>query len=128
MSGVFFMNKENVFQVIKAALAGAAVSVFFALGLALFVRVCPLASGVQLAVAQTLKSLSLLLGCMLFLRFDGGWKKGLWTGVLFTLFTYLLFSSVGGFSWSWKILIDLALGLGVGLLSGVAAINLTRSH
>ncbi len=122
------MDKENFLQILKAALTGAAVSVFFALGLALFVRVRPLSGGVQLAAAQTLKSLSLLVGCLLFLRTDGGWKKGLLTGLVFTLFTYLLFSTVGGFVWSWKILIDLALGLGVGLLSGVAAVNLTASR
>lgn len=122
------MNKENVFQVIKAALTGASVSVFFALGLALFVRVCPLSSGVQLAAAQILKAISLTLGCLLFLRTDGGWRKGLWTGAVFTVFCYLLFSSVGGFEWSWKILIDLGLGLGVGLLSGVAAVNLSQTR
>jgi putative membrane protein (TIGR04086 family) len=127
MSGVFFMNKENVLQVIKSALAGAVVSVFFVLGLAFFVRIRPLSSAVQLAVAQTLKSLSLLIGCLLFLRGEGGWRKGLLAGVLFTVLTYLLFSSVGGFAWSWNVVIDLVLGLGVGLFSGIVAVNLTHS-
>ena len=122
------MNKENVFQVIKAAFTGTATSVFFALGLALFARLCPLSSAVQIAVAQTLKAISLALGCLLFLRTDGGWKKGLGAGALFTALTYLLFSSVGGFALSWKVLIDLALGLGVGLSSGVAAVNLAQSR
>ena len=121
------MNKESFLEIVKAALAGVAVSVVFVLGLALFVRLCPLDSGIQLAVAQTLKAISLLLGCLLFLRTDGGWKKGLLAGAVFTLLTYLIFSSVGGFVWSWKILIDLVLGLGVGLFSGIVAVNLTRS-
>lgn len=121
------MNKENVLEVIKSALAGVAVSLVFALGLAFFVRIRPLNSGVQLAVAQTLKSLSLLIGCLLFLRGEGGWRKGLFAGVLFAVLSYLLFSSVGGFAWSWKVLVDLAMGLGVGLFSGIVAVNLTHS-
>ena len=121
------MNKENILEVIKSALAGVAVSVVFVLGLAFFVRIRPLNSTAQLAVAQTLKSLSLLIGCLLFLRGEGGWRKGLFAGVLFAVLSYLLFSSVGGFAWSWKVLVDLAMGLGVGLFSGIVAVNLTHS-
>ena len=115
-------------QSIKSAVAGAVVSVVFALLLSLFLRICPLGATAQLIVAQTLKAVSLAVGCFLFIRTDGGWKKGLLSGVLFTALTYLSFSAIGGFGLSWKLLLDLALGLGVGIFSGVAAVNLSASR
>ena len=115
-------------QSIKSAVAGAVVSVVFALLLALFLHFCPLGETAQLVTAQTLKALSLVVGCVLFIRSEGGWKKGLLAGLLFTALSYLFFSAIGGFGWSWKLLFDLALGLGVGVFAGVAAVNLTRSR
>ena len=119
---------ENVLESVKAAIAGVLISVLFALLLALFVKLVPLGETAQLVFAQTLKGLSLSVGCFRFFRTEGGWKKGLLAGVIFTLLTYVSFSAIGGsFAWSWKILIDLALGLGVGVLSGIAAVNLKKA-
>ena len=119
---------ENVLESVKAAIAGVLISVLFAFLLALFVRFVPLGETAQLVIAQTLKGLSLAVGCFLFFRAEGGWKKGLLAGVIFTLLTHLSFSAIGGsFALSWKVLIDLALGLGVGVLSGIAAVNLKKA-
>ena len=119
---------ENVLESVKAAIVGVLISILFALLLALFVRFVPLGETARQVVAQTLKGLSLAVGCFLFFRVEGGWKKGLLAGVIFTLLTHLSFSAIGGsFVWSWKMLIDLALGLGVGLLSGIAAVNLKKA-
>ncbi len=121
------MHTETLLQSVKAALAGVLLSVVCALVLALIARFAPMSETLQLVLAQTLKALSLAVGCFLFLRTEGGWLKGLFTGVLFALLTYLSFSAIGGFSWSWKILIDLALGVLVGILSGIAAVNLKKA-
>ena len=128
MSEVFFMFTENLLQSVKAAIAGVLFSVVFALLLALIVRFFPIGETAQTVVAQSLKALSLAVGCFLFLRSEGGWKKGLLAGLMFTLLTYLSFSAIGGsFGWSWKVLLDLALGLGVGILAGIAAVNLKKA-
>ena len=112
----------------KAAIAGVVLSILFALLLALVATVAPLGETARQVIAQTLKGLSLAVGCFLFFRTEGGWKKGLLAGVIFTLLTHLSFSAIGGsFVWSWKMLIDLALGLGVGVLSGIAAVNLKKA-
>jgi putative membrane protein (TIGR04086 family) len=121
------MRTEHLIQSIKAAVIGTLLSVVFALLLAVVVHFFPMRDGARLVVAQSLKALSLLMGCMLSLKTEGGWKKGMLTGVLFTMLTYLSFSGIGGFSWSWGILLDLALGVSVGALSGIAAVNLRRS-
>ena len=120
------MQKESFFEVLKSAIAGTAISVLFMLILALISQISSMGSGLRFVLAQSLKALSLAVGCLLFLRTDNGWKKGLVTGVLFTVSTFLLFSFFGGFTLSWTILIDLALGLSVGMLSGIAAVNLTK--
>ena len=119
---------ENLIESVKAAVVGVLCSVVLALLLALLARFVPLGETALLVLAQTLKGLSLSVGCFLSFRAEGGWKKGLLAGVLFTLLTYLSFSAIGGsFGWSWKVLIDLALGLGVGVLSGIAAVNLKKA-
>ena len=119
---------ENVLESVKAAIVGVLISILFALLLALFVKFVPLGETARQVVAQSLKGLSLAVGCFLFFRAEGGWKKGLLAGVIFTLLTHLSFSAIGGsFVWSWKMLIDLALGLGVGVLSGIAAVNLKKA-
>ena len=115
---------ENVLQSVKAAIVGVLLSILFAL----LARFVPLGATVLVVLAQTLKGISLAVGCFLFFRTEGGWKKGLLAGGIFTLLTYLSFSAIGGgFGWSWKVIIDLALGLGVGILSGIAAVNLKKA-
>ena len=119
---------ENILESVKAAIAGVVLSILFALLLALVATVAPLGETARQVIAQTLKGLSLAVGCFLFFRSEGGWKKGLLAGVIFTLLTHLSFSAIGGsFVWSWKMLVDLALGLGVGVLSGIAAVNLKKA-
>ncbi len=119
---------KNVLESVKAAIAGVLISILFALLLALVAKLIPLGETARMVIAQTLKGLSLAVGCFLFFRAEGGWKKGLLAGVIFTLLTHLSFSAIGGsFAWSWKMLVDLALGLGVGVLSGIAAVNLKKA-
>ncbi len=121
------MQTERFIQSFKAALIGVLFSLFFAFALALIVWIFGMGESARLVVAQSLKGLSLAIGCMLAFRGEDGWKKGALAGLIFTLLTYVSFSGIGGFSWSWKILLDLALGLSVGVLSGIAAVNLRQA-
>ena len=119
---------DNLLESVKAAVVGVLLSVLFAFLLALRDRFAPMGETARLVAAQTLKGLSLAVGCFLSFRMEGGWKKGLLAGVIFTLLTHLSFSAIGGdFALSWKVIIDLALGLGVGVLSGIAAVNLKKA-
>ena len=120
------MQTERFIQSFKAAVIGVLFSLLFAFLLALAVWIFGMEDGIRQVVAQTLKALSLVVGCMLALRSEDGWKKGALSGLIFTLLTYVSFSGIGGFAWSWKILLDLALGLSVGVFSGIAAVNLRR--
>lgn len=122
------MQTENLVQSVKAAIFGVIFSLIFALILALIVRLSPMGASAQKIIAQSLKAASLALGCLFCLKSEGGWKKGLLAGVLFTMLTYLSFSAIAGdFGWSWKILLDLFLGLSVGAFAGIAAVNLKKA-
>ncbi len=114
-------------QPVKAAVFATLIGLLFSL---LFAVVCyffPLPPKWLLIVTQTLKAVSLLLGCLLCLSKEGGWWKGLLTGALFTALSFLTFSAVGGdFSLSWLLLLDVLLGLIVGAFGGIAAVNLKR--
>lgn len=117
----------STLQPIKAAVFATLIGFLLSL---LFAVVCyffPLPSKWILIVTQSLKALSLLLGCFLCLSKEGGWWKGLVSGALFTALSFLAFSAVGGdFSLSWLILVDILLGLIVGAFGGIAAVNLKR--
>ena len=119
------MATDNILQSVKGAFTGVIISVVFAFLLSLVAHFFPIGERALTIAAQSLKALSLVLGCFLCFSGEGGWRKGLLAGGLFAMLTYLSFSAIsGGFAWSWKWLIDLALGLGVGFLSGIAAANL----
>lgn len=115
-------------QPVKAAVLSTLLGLVFSLVFAVLCYFFPLPQKIVLIVTQTLKALSLLLGCLLCLSQDGGWWKGLLSGALFTALSFLTFSAVGGdFSLSWLLLVDIALGLFVGALGGIAAVNLKRA-
>ena len=122
------MDTEKLLQPMKAAVAGTVLSVVCALLLAVVLTFAPMGKATLTIVSQTLKAVSLAVACLLFLRDEGGIGKGLLAGVMFTALSYLCFSAIGGdFSASWLILLDFALGIGVGVLSGIAAVNLKRA-
>ena len=87
---------ENVLESIKAAIAGVLISVLFAFLLALIAKFAPMGQTAQLVVAQTLKGLSLAVGCFLFFRKPTGRKQlqqptelKLIFSLVFLLFTYI---------------------------------------
>ena len=114
-------------QPVKAAVFSTLIGLFLCFLFAVIRYFFPMPSGWTLLVVQTLKAVALLLGCLLCLSKEGGWWKGLVSGALFTALSFLTFSAVGGdFSLSWLILLDALIGLIVGALGGIAAVNLKR--
>ena len=119
---------DNLLESVKAAVVGVLLSVLFAFLLALIDRFAPMGETARLVAAQTLKGLSLAVGCFLSFRMEGGWKKGLLAGVIFTLLTHLSFSAIGGdFSLSWLIFAELFIAILSGIICGAVAVNLRRN-
>ncbi|MBQ8319859.1 MAG: TIGR04086 family membrane protein [Clostridia bacterium] len=120
-------NQFSVLQPLKAALFATLLGLAFSLVFAVICYFFPLSPTVIRVIAQTLKAISLALGCFLCLSKEGGWWKGLTAGLLFTALSFLTFSAFGGdFSLSWLIALDLLFGLFVGALGGIAAVNLKK--
>lgn len=120
-------NSVSFLQSVKAAVLATLFSVAFALLFSVFLRFVPLSDKVAAPVCQVLKYVALSLGCMLAVKDDGGWWKGLLAGAVFTALSFLSFSAFGGhFSLTWLILVDLLLGLAVGAAAGVLAVNLRK--
>jgi putative membrane protein (TIGR04086 family) len=118
---------NDAFSIVKGVLFALAVSLLGAIVFAVILRACSLSDKVIYPTNQILKSLSVLLGVFLFTRGEKGWLKGGIIGLLFTAVSYLAFSALGGdFSLSWLIIAELLLGLFVGALSGIIAVNVRR--
>ena len=119
------MVLEKISQAIKAAVAATVISVIFAFVLAVVQYFVPMRATLLIILSQTLKALSLALACLLFLRGEAGIWKGILAGVTFTLLSFLCFNAIGGgLALSWLILLDFALGIGVGAFAGIAAANI----
>jgi putative membrane protein (TIGR04086 family) len=125
------MRNENFFDegfsVIKGVAFSLAVSLLGAIVFAVILRGCSLSDEIIYPVNQTMKSVALSLGALLFVRGEKGWLKGLCMGLAFTALSYLAFSAIGGdFSLSWLIFVELALAALVGGIGGVIAVNIRR--
>ena len=125
------MRNENSFNegfsIVKGVACAVAVSLLGAIVFAVLLRGGFLSDRVIYPINQALKSLSLIVGVLLFIRGEKGLVKGVVVGLLFTAVSYLAFSAVGNdFSLSWLIFVELAVAVLVGGISGILAVNLTR--
>ncbi|MBO4939555.1 MAG: TIGR04086 family membrane protein [Clostridia bacterium] len=115
----------NIFiSILKAAGLSLAFSFLAAVVFAGILRATALPDSVIYPVNQTLKVLSIAIGVLAFVRGEKGWLQGMAASLLFTAFSYLLFSAVGNdFSLSYLLFAELALTLIAGGLCGVIAVN-----
>jgi putative membrane protein (TIGR04086 family) len=115
---------NNFISILKSAGLALAFSFLAAVIFAGILRVTPLPDSVIYPVNQTLKVISIAIGTLAFVRGEKGWLKGMASALLFTAFSYLLFSAVGNdFSLSYLLFAELALTLAAGGLCGVIAVN-----
>lgn len=122
------MNIQSVslWQTVKAAAISIVIGAGLSLAFALTCYFFPLPRTVVLIVTQTVKAVSLLLGCFLCLSGEGGWWKGLISGAVFCALSFLVFSSIAGDGLSVWALVDILVCLLTGALGGIAAVNLKR--
>ena len=119
---------NGFFQVLKGAGFALAFSLLASVVFANVVRFTPLPDSVIYPVNQTVKSVAVCLGTLLFVRGEKGFFKGGGVSLLFTALSYLAFSAFGGdFSLSWLIFAEFAVALLTGTVSGAVAVNLRRN-
>ncbi|MBO5737249.1 MAG: TIGR04086 family membrane protein [Clostridia bacterium] len=118
---------NGIFTIIKATLFALAVSLLAAVGFAVLLRVCSVGEGWIYTINQVVKVVCIALSVFLFVQGEKGWLKGGATGLLFTGFSYLAFSALGGdFSLSWLILVELLIAFLGGAISGILTVNLKK--
>lgn len=114
----------HLIQIAKAVVLAVLFCVVAVLIFSLVLKFASLSETVVKPVNQCIKAFAILFGCFFSLRGEKGWLKGLASGILTVMLTYLVFAMVGGdFSLSWLILAELAFGAVAGLLSGIVAVN-----
>lgn len=116
--------KTDVTDVLKAVLFATLISLALVLIFAIVIRFANVQNKVIMPVNIAIKILSLLFGVMIaFKNPQNGLVKGAISGLVYMLFTFLIFSALSSFkdvSFSWIDLLTLPLA---GALSGIIAVN-----
>ena len=117
--------KTDVTDVLKAVLFATLISLALVLIFAIVIRFANVENKVIMPVNVAIKILSLLVGVLLaFKNPQNGLVKGAISGLLYMLFTFLIFSALNGFkdvTFSWIDLITLPVA---GAISGIIKVNL----
>lgn len=115
-------NGNSILNIVKGAFYALIVSLISILIFAFIIKFTSIGDGLIKPINQIIKILSIFVGCLFGLRKSDGKEafKGLLIGVLYTLFAFLLFSALNGsFELGKSILIDLAFGMVLGLISAI---------
>ena len=117
--------KTDVTDVLKTVLFSTLISLGLVLIFAIIVRFASVPNKVILPVNIAIKILSVLVGTLISFRHaENGLVKGAIAGLLYMLFTFLIFAALTGFKdvkFSWIDLVTLPLA---GALSGIVAVNI----
>ena len=112
-------------QIVKGLITGLAISLFGVLIFALVIDFASLGDGVIKPINQFIKLLAIFGGCAVAVKGEKGFLKGAIIGFSITAFSFLIFGLIAGSFGSFVVmLIDLACGTVMGLLSGAICVNL----
>ncbi len=115
---------DTIFTIVKGAALSLAISLLAVVIFACIMRATPIPTNAVYPTNQAIKGISVVIGALVFVRGEKGWKKGGCIGLVFTALSYLAFSAIGGdFSLSWLILLELAIAFLTGALGGILAVN-----
>ena len=117
------MFKTTIKEQVGAIIFGVMTAIIGALILSFLAGVFKFNQGVLRPVNQVLKTIAILLSCLLFLRGEKGFLKGAITGLFVALITALIASFFGNNFWN-GLVIDLLIFALVGAISGVIAVNI----
>lgn len=121
----FKIDKYDFLDVVRSVLFSLILSVLLVMLFAIIAKFANLGENVISPVNIAIKILSVALGCLIGVRHcRKGLVKGVVTGLLYTLFTWIIFSAVSGdFVQNPMTVYDAAACTVAGILSGVLAVN-----
>ena len=119
-----------VLDIVKTVVVAILISMVLVLVFALIVKATDIGEDAIAYVNQGIKIVSVLIGCLIGFHRGGrgGWLKGLISGLLYVVTSFLVFSLISGevsfdkLSW-----VDVLTGTAAGLICGVIAVNVKKS-
>ena len=120
-------SKTKILSIIKGAFWGVAFSLICILIFALIIKFTSISEKAIFPINQIIKVLSILFACFIVGKKvkKGGLFVGLFTGILYTIVAFVIFSILdGSFSFGLSVLNDLTFGAILGMISGILCINI----
>lgn len=121
-------NKKFLFDVVKSTIIAVVASLVLILLFALIVNLTDVPDSVVSPVNQAIKVVSVLVGCLVGIREQRmGAFKGAIAGLLYTFLSTLLFGLISNnLRFNAMSLIDVALGIVIGAISGILSVNVRK--
>lgn len=122
------VNKNSIFDVLRVTVISVIISLVFVLAFALIVNLANVSDKIITPINQVIKVISILLGCFIgFKENRQGAFKGAVAGLLYTLLSILIFGIIShAVKFNMLSLVDIALGIVAGAISGILAVNLKK--
>ncbi len=121
-------DRGYVFEIVKANIIALIFALVAVLLSALVVKIFNINDKAIPIINQVIKSLSILLGCLLSLiKPNNGWLRGIICGFIFVWISFVVFSLLDSkFVFGLSLLNDCVLGMVTGMISGIIAVNIRK--
>ena len=121
-------DRGYVFEIVKANIIALIFALVAVLLSALVVKIFNINDKAIPIINQVIKSLSILLGCLLSLKKpNNGWLRGIICGFIFVWISFVVFSLLDSkFVFGLSLLNDCVLGMVTGMISGIIAVNIRK--
>ncbi len=124
-----YLKGKAVLSYLKASIIAIIVTLVLILIFALVLKLTGLSDSIITPVNLVIKAVSIAIGTIILAKNgEGGLKKGIILGVIFTAIAFVLFSILNGsFNFSYGLLADFAFGAVVGGIVGVITVNVKKA-
>ena len=121
--------KYYALEIVKAVIIALVLSLLLVLGAAFIIKTFNLDTSAVTVINQIIRSVSILVACLLSLRRPGsGWLRGVITGLVYSFFAFIIFSLLaGGFEFDITLLNNTVIGMVAGLISGIISMLVRRN-
>jgi len=121
-------NKNFLFDIIRSTIIAVIISLVLVLVFALIVNLANVSEKIILPINEGIKIVSIIVGCFIgFKDMKSGAFKGAITGLLYTFLSILIFGIIShSVKFNMLSLVDLALGIVAGAISGILVVNLKK--
>ena len=122
------IDKSSIIDVVRTTLVAVIISLVMVLVFSLIINFVKISDNLIMGINQGIKVISIFVGCFIGIKSrKNGVLKGALSGLLYTLISIFIFSIIShSVRFSSLNLIDIALGIVAGGVSGVLAVNLKK--